>query len=276
MGTTRVRHEHSQDIQGEIIRALKHNIGDSFTSAEIAESIGRHDVQSQHVASVLKGMVKDGLVERTREPGGNLYSLTKKALAWQRAPYNWRVSKGIYTQTTAQCITDHFTLQDTDMFIPVPPPPGIAALSIDQPPLSTASLAMAPDILGTEPPPVPISFEDEAPPPILAVPDLPEAMPVEPKVCRCVRVVKLPPLPDGLAIKSIKLVIVDSEDRGNYLDDNAPRITISTTYEGYLDWEGVGIWSMNSGDMAQVSAVGDALLKLHIESQSQSQSQSHE
>jgi hypothetical protein len=264
-----MRHEHSQDIQGEIIRALKNNVGDAFTSSEIADTIGRMDVQSQHVASVLKVMVRDGLVEQSREPGGNLYSLTKKALAWTPVPYNWRVSKGIYTQTTAQSITDHFTLQDTDMFIPIPPPPGIAALSMDQPPLSTARLAMAPDILGTEPPPVPISFEDEAPPPILlAVPDLPEAMPVEPKVCRCVRVAKLPPLPDGWAIKSIKLVIEDIEDHGNGFGGSMSRITISTADEGYLDWKAKGQWSMNPGDMAQLSAVGDALLALHIESQS--------
>ena len=267
MGTTRVRHEHSQDIQGEIVRALKHNIGDSFTAAEIAESIGRHDVQSQHVASVLKVMVRDGLVEQSREPGGNLYSLTKKALAWQRAPYNWRVSKGIYTQTTAQSITDHFTLQDTDMFIPVPPPPGIAALSIDQPPLSTASMAMAPDILGTEPPPVAKSYEDELPPPILAVPDLPEAMPVEPKACRCVRVAKLPPLPDGYDYTGIKLFIGD--------EGNSTVMTVQTILmedypnkdsEVFLKWGLSDRLMTQRGSMAKLAAIGDALIDLHTES----------
>ena len=265
MGTTRMRHEHSQDIQGEIVRALKHNIGDRFTSAEIADTIGRMDVQSQHVASVLKGMVKDGLVEQSREPGGNLYSLTKKALAWTPVPYNWRVSKGI-DQTTAQSITDHFTLQDTDMFIPVPPPPGIAALSIDQPPLSTASMAMAPDILGTEPPPVAKSYEDESPPPILLTePDPPEAMEPE-KVCRCVRVAKLPPPPDGYDYTGIKLLIGD--------EGHSTAITVQTILADYLN-EGSEVllqWGLNDrfmtnrGDMAKLAAIGDALIDLHTES----------
>jgi hypothetical protein len=129
----------------------------------------------------------------------------------------------------------------------------------------SAIMAMAPDILGTEPPPVAKSYEDELPPPILAVPDLPEAMPVEPKACRCVRVVKLPPLPHGWRITSIRLAI---EDMHYPVDDNPPRLTISTADEGYLDWKAKGQWSMNPGDMAQLSAVGDALLALHIESQS--------
>jgi hypothetical protein len=52
------------------------------------------------------------------------------------------------------------------------------------------------------------------------------------------------------------------------IHDNPPRLTISTADEGYLDWKAKGQWSMNPGDMAQLSAVGDALLALHIERQS--------
>jgi hypothetical protein len=261
VGTTRVRHEHSQDIQGEIIRALKNNIGDFFTSAEIADTIGRMDVQSQHVASVLKVMVRDGLVEQSREPGGNLYSLTKKALAWKRAPYNWRVSKGI-SQTVAQSVVPPVT-QDTDMFVPVPPPPGIAALSIDQPPLNTVGAVMPP-LLVTPP------LSDADLKLLLAEAEealLPEATPVEPKkVCRCARVAKLPPLPDGYDYTGIKLLIGD--------EGHSTALTVQTILADYLN-EGSEVllqWVLNDrfmtnrGGMAKLAAIGDALIDLHTES----------
>lgn len=125
---------------------------------------------------------------------------------------------------------------------------------------------MALDILGTEPPPVPMSHEDESPSPIiLAEPDQPVEIKKE---CRCTRVAKLPPLPKGYAYTGIKLFIEDESAHIAALSDHT-EITIQTIDEGagaFLSWKIHGALLTNRGEMAELAAIGDALLALHDES----------
>ena len=88
---TRSQYEQSIATKRGIIHALKDNLGDEFSALEIAAAmLDPPDLKPMQVSSVLKSMVAEGLVSKRPSKNMNVYRLTKKALTWQPAPYDWR------------------------------------------------------------------------------------------------------------------------------------------------------------------------------------------
>jgi len=95
---TRTDYEQSVANKLGIINALKDNVGDEFTALEIsAAMIDPPDLKPLQIGAVLKSMVAEGLVSKRPSKNMNVYRLTKKALAWQPAPYDWRAEGAMAT-----------------------------------------------------------------------------------------------------------------------------------------------------------------------------------
>ena len=91
MPMTRAQHDHAVAVKLGIIHTLKDNLGDEFSAQDIAAAmIDPPDMTPLNVGGILKAMIADGLVAKTRAGGQNLYRLQKKALAWVPPPYDWR------------------------------------------------------------------------------------------------------------------------------------------------------------------------------------------
>jgi hypothetical protein len=78
------------------------------------------------------------------------------------------------------------------------------------------------------------------------------------KVCQCLRITSLPPLPKGYIYGGIKVWIEAEHDIG--------RMTIATHDEGggvFCSLKGSGRLSFDPGDLVAIGQVADALIKLH-------------
>lgn len=78
------------------------------------------------------------------------------------------------------------------------------------------------------------------------------------KVCQCLRIHSLPPLPKGYIYGGIKVWIESEHDIG--------RMTIATHDEGagvFCSLKGSGRLSFDPGDLVAIGQVADALIKLH-------------
>lgn len=79
-----------------------------------------------------------------------------------------------------------------------------------------------------------------------------------PKVCQCLRINSLPPLPKGYIYGGIKVWIESEHDVG--------RLTIATHDEGggaFASIKASGRLSFDQGDLVTIGQVADALIKLH-------------
>ena len=80
------------------------------------------------------------------------------------------------------------------------------------------------------------------------------------KVCQCVRINSLPPLPEGYIYGGIKVWIEARHDVGH--------LAITTHDEGggpFCSLKATGHLSFDTGDMVAIGRVSDALIKLHQE-----------
>ena len=80
------------------------------------------------------------------------------------------------------------------------------------------------------------------------------------KVCKCLRINSLPPLPKGYAYGGIKVWIESEHDVG--------RLTIATHDEGggaFASIKASGLLSFDPGDLVAIGQVADALIRLHEE-----------
>lgn len=80
------------------------------------------------------------------------------------------------------------------------------------------------------------------------------------KVCQCVRINSLPPLPEGYIYGGIKVWIEARHDVGH--------LAITTHDEGggpFCSLKASGHLSFDSGDLVAIGRVADALIKLHQE-----------
>jgi hypothetical protein len=81
-----------------------------------------------------------------------------------------------------------------------------------------------------------------------------------PKVCQCLRINRLPPLPKGYAYGGIKVWIESEHDVGH--------LTIATHDEGggaFASIKAAGRLSFDPGDLVTIGQVADALIRLHEE-----------
>ncbi|MBK8872347.1 MAG: hypothetical protein IPN19_15270 [Elusimicrobia bacterium] len=78
------------------------------------------------------------------------------------------------------------------------------------------------------------------------------------KICKCLKINSLPPLPEGYVYGGIKVWIEAKHDVGH--------MTITTHDEGggpFCSLKATGHLSFDTGDMVAIGKVADALIRLH-------------
>jgi hypothetical protein len=88
VSATREQYAKSTAIKTGIIAALRDNVGEEYTAAEIAQAMTSPlDIDVRQVGSILKVMAAEGLVETRPHRNMHIYRLLEPALTWQPKPY---------------------------------------------------------------------------------------------------------------------------------------------------------------------------------------------
>jgi hypothetical protein len=88
VSATREQYAKSTAIKTNIIAALRDNVGEEYTAAEIAQAMTSPlDIDVRQVGAILKVMAADGLVETRTHRNMHIYRLLEPALTWEPKPY---------------------------------------------------------------------------------------------------------------------------------------------------------------------------------------------
>jgi hypothetical protein len=88
VSATREQYAKSTAIKTSIIAALRDNVGEEYTAAEIAQAMTSPlDIDVRQVGSILKVMAAEGLVETRPHRNMHIYRLLEPALTWEPKPY---------------------------------------------------------------------------------------------------------------------------------------------------------------------------------------------
>jgi hypothetical protein len=88
VSATREQYAKSTAIKTSIIAALRDNVGEEYTAAEIAQAMTSPlDIDVRQVGAILKVMAADGLVETRPHRNMHIYRLLEPALTWEPKPY---------------------------------------------------------------------------------------------------------------------------------------------------------------------------------------------